>query len=94
MTEAEFDRLLTVAFQRVAEEELREIEKEETVDIDLSDRFKKRTNRLFRERVGSKKVPHPEVDNAWERFKSFWMKMFFDVYDNIERKNRQRKSDR
>ena len=31
--------------------------------IPYSRRFKRRMNRLFREEVGSRRIPHPEVDN-------------------------------
>ena len=46
--------------------------------IPYSRRFKRRMNRLFREEVGSRRIPHPEVDNLWERMRSrmvlFWRK--------------------
>ncbi|MBO5332562.1 MAG: hypothetical protein J6B37_00430 [Clostridia bacterium] len=37
---------------------------------ELSVRARKRLNRLFREMVGSSKIPHPEVDNLYERVRS------------------------
>lgn len=37
---------------------------------EFSDRFKRRMNRMFREQVGSQRIPHPEVDNGWERLRS------------------------
>ena len=37
---------------------------------DFSDRFKIRMNRIFREQAGIKKIPHPEVDNLYERVRS------------------------
>lgn len=36
----------------------------------VSKKFKKRINRLFREQLGIKCIPHPEVDNAFERTRS------------------------
>ncbi|MBQ4332704.1 MAG: hypothetical protein IJC33_02875 [Clostridia bacterium] len=33
----------------------------------LSNRFKRKMNRLFREEVGIETIPHPEVDTIWER---------------------------
>jgi len=30
-------------------------------------------NRLFREKVGSKKIPHPEVDTPYERIRSWFV---------------------
>lgn len=32
--------------------------------------FRRKINRLFRERIGIKTVPHPEVDNAYEHIRS------------------------
>ena len=37
---------------------------------EFSDRFKIRMNRIFREQAGIKNVPHPEVDNLYERIRS------------------------
>ena len=37
---------------------------------EFSDRFKIRMNRVFRERAGIKNIPHPEVDNLYERVRS------------------------
>lgn len=41
---------------------------------ELSVRARKRLNRLFRETVGSSKIPHPEVDNIYERIRSFFVR--------------------
>lgn len=40
-------------------------------ESDFSDQFKRRMNRLFREEVGVKEVPHPEVDTLYERIRSY-----------------------
>ena len=37
---------------------------------EISVKGKKRINRLFREIVGSSKIPHSEVDNFYERIRS------------------------
>ena len=37
---------------------------------EFSDRFKRRMNRVFREQAGIKNIPHPEVDNLYERVRS------------------------
>ena len=37
---------------------------------ELSVRARKNLNRLFRETVGSSNIPHPEVDNGYERTRS------------------------
>lgn len=39
-------------------------------EVEFSDRFKKRMNRLFREKVGTKRAMYPEVDNCFERTRS------------------------
>ena len=36
---------------------------------EFSDKFKIRMNRVFREQAGIKNVPHPEVDNFYERIR-------------------------
>ena len=41
---------------------------------ELSVRARKRLNRLFREIVGSSKIPHPEIDNIYERIRSFFVR--------------------
>ena len=41
---------------------------------ELSVRARKRLNRLFREIVGSSKIPHTEVDNIYERIRSFFVR--------------------
>lgn len=68
----EFRELFTCALDQVIEEEMRRLD-EETKDIEVpppSRRHKIRMNRLFRERVGSTKLPFPEVDNLCERIRS------------------------
>lgn len=37
---------------------------------EISVRGRRKINRLFREIVGSSKIPHPEVDNYYERIRS------------------------
>ncbi len=37
---------------------------------EISVRGRRKSNRLFREIVGSSKIPHPEVDNCYERIRS------------------------
>lgn len=39
-------------------------------EMEYSDRFKKRMNRLFREQVGKKDAMYPEVDTLFERVRS------------------------
>ncbi len=37
----------------------------------LSVKARKRLNRMFREIIGSSNIPHPEVDNCYERIRSY-----------------------
>lgn len=39
---------------------------------EISVRGRKRINRIFREVFGSSRIPHPEVDNIYERTRSFF----------------------
>ena len=48
-------------------EEFDNLPKEKVV---LSKKFKRKMNRLFREELGIDRIPHPEVDNFYERFRS------------------------
>lgn len=49
----------------------------ELQNVELSVKLKKRINRIFRERVGAKnRIPHPEVDNAYERLRSGIVRAF------------------
>lgn len=66
-------------FKKAVEEACRrEIEEIEAMDIDCTptDKEKKCMNRLFRERVGGDYLPHPEVDNAYERIRSRIVRAF------------------
>lgn len=58
------DYLLTVAF----EEAMKKFDSEE--ELPLSNRFRKKMNRVFREEVGVNYAYYPEVDNFYERIRS------------------------
>jgi len=83
MTEQEFDSVLKKAFGQYVENEEKLMEKES--DIEFSDRFKKRINRLFRERVGSKKAMFPEVDNGYERTRSHIVRAELVAADKVKK---------
>ena len=53
---------------------------------ELSDRFKKRMNRLFREQCGIKDIPHPEVDNLYERIRSGFIRTYLLIIHRIKKK--------
>ena len=42
---------------------------------EYSAKAKKRFNRIFREVVGSSNIPYPEVDNYYERIRSFFIRI-------------------
>lgn len=48
-----------------------EIELVDNEPVTVSHRHKIRMNRVFREVVGSKFIPYPEVDNFYERARSW-----------------------
>ena len=72
MSEKEFDELIKVASSDIFDEEL-DID-ENTESIEVSHRHKIRMNRFFRERVGGKFLPYPEVDNLFEKVRSWVVK--------------------
>lgn len=53
---------------------------------ELSNRYKKKINRLFREQVGSKYIPHPEVDNPYEKIRSRIIRIFLLTIHRIKKK--------
>ena len=69
MSEKEFDELIKVASSDIFDEEL-DID-EDTESIEVSHRHKIRMNRIFRERVGGKFLPNPEVDTLFEKVRSW-----------------------
>lgn len=87
MTEEEFDKAIAEACRLKVEEELRELDEEmKDFHYEPSDRFKRKMNRLFREQVGSKKVPHPEVDTLFERIRSNCVRRYLVLEDRIKNK--------
>lgn len=72
MTEEQLDKVLSVAMRQYVENTVENVEASEksNSEIEFSDRFKKRINRLFREQVGSKRAMYPEVDNVYEKMRS------------------------
>lgn len=60
---------------------------EELAAYTISDRFKRNMNRVFREQVGIKdNIPHPEVDNMYERIRSGVIRFFLKVANSIKNK--------
>ena len=78
MTEEQFDELIHDACEAYVKEEAEKFLAIDTTDVhEPSKRFKLNMNRLFREHVGGNYIPHPEVDNWFERARSWvvvrWM---------------------
>ena len=71
MSEKEFDELIKVASSDIFDEAFDLDGNTESVEV--SHRHKIRMNRLFRERVGGKFLPYPEVDNVFERTRSWFV---------------------
>lgn len=71
MSEKEFEKLIELALSDTADEEF-DID-DNTEPIEVNHRHKIRMNRLFRERVGGKFLPYPEVDNVFERTRSWFV---------------------
>ena len=92
----EFNKMLTATgLPPMTQEELDEFyddvaQFEKVVDdlphIEPSVRYKREMNRFFRERIGVKKIPHPDADNAFERFRS-WVQVMKDFKRIHEQKN-------
>ena len=53
---------------------------------EFSDRFKIRMNRVFREQAGIKKIPHPEVDNLYERVRSGIIRTYLLIAHRLQKK--------
>jgi len=70
MTEKEFDTLIARACHKIAEEDAREFDGIKEENVEFSDKFKLRMNRIFREQGGIKRIPYPEVDTWFERLRS------------------------
>lgn len=71
MSEKEFDKLIELALSDTADEEF-DID-DNTEPIEVSHSHKIRMNRLFRERVGGSFLPYPEVDNIFEKTRSWFV---------------------
>ena len=66
---------------------------EELEDIELpppGKRYKIQMNRLFRERVGGSFIPYPEVDNLYERLRSYFI-IKFKIDDFSDRRQKRRR---
>lgn len=87
MTEQKFDDVLKVALRKYVENTVENEDKlmANAQDFEFSDRFKRRMNRLFRERAGFKKAVHPEVDNGFERTRSRIVRAELVAIDKLKR---------
>jgi len=83
------DELLYEAFDLLAKREAAQWDAAmaEAEEMEYSDQFKKCMNRMFRERIGIKKIPHPEVDNLYERMRSGFIRFWRVAFRPLRRKN-------
>lgn len=81
------EEILKAAFREAAEQEIAEIEEEtkDTEDLFQDAKFKRKMNRLFRERLGITKIPHPEVDSAYERMRSRFVRLWFIIFQRRDK---------
>lgn len=71
MTEEQFDKIMHDACESYMKEEAEKFMAIDATEThEPSKRFKVKMNRLFREQVGGNYIPHPEVDNWFERARS------------------------
>ena len=58
-------------------------EKKASIDLEsfeFSEKFRRNINRIFREQLGAKnRIPHPEVDNIFERMRSRIIRFFLVI---------------
>ena len=76
MSEEEFEEVLKNALKIMQEQELEEVkgDVEQQPPFEPSDKFKRKMNRLFREKIGGEYAMYPEVDNEWERLHSGFLR--------------------
>ena len=55
---------------------IKDQEKIDLKSITFSKKFERNMNRIFRERMGIKKIPHPQVDTLYERVRSKIVRFF------------------
>lgn len=74
MREKKFDELIARACHDVAKEDAKEFDSVKGENVEFSDNFKLRMNRMFREQAGIKRIPYPEVDTWFERVRSAFVR--------------------
>ncbi|MBP3329148.1 MAG: hypothetical protein J6L91_09595 [Clostridia bacterium] len=87
-----FEDVLKLALKEIMEQENAKIKQEiaETPELKLSRKSRRDVNAFFREDLGIDHAHHPEVDNAWERFRTH-MYLKHTQYPWISRLNKSRK---
>ena len=86
MTEEQLDKVLCTAMRQYVENSVESVEElvETDAEVEFSDRFKRRINLLFREKVGTKRAMHPEADNCFERTRSRIIRAELIVIDKVK----------
>ena len=84
------------ALQEAIESKMKEEEeaiKNSGFASETTNRHKRRMNRILRERVGSSRIPHPEVDNLYERVRSKIV-VKLHINDFLDRRKEHKKEKR
>ena len=87
-----FKRALTEALEMKEREICEEMDRagENMEPPKYSRRHRIRMNRMFREHIGSNRIPFPEVDNIWERTRSELV-VKVKMNERAERRKKRRK---
>lgn len=54
-------------------------------NMSFSNDFKVKMNRVFREQGGIKNIPHPEVDTAYERYRSYIVRKWLVIKNHFKK---------
>ncbi len=84
------EEILKIVTQEYIDEEYSQLDIKSVHECKIPRKEKRNYNALFREELGFSKPPHPEADNAWERFRSS-MYLKYPQYPRISRLYKSRK---
>ena len=70
MTSQLFNNIIRKACERNMQNDIENFMLHDSKDNEFSSKLKRRMNRLFRVHVGGNTIPHPEVDNWFERLRA------------------------
>ncbi len=80
------EEMLRAAFKESCKQEMEELEERaKHIAFAPNEAFKKKMNRFFREQVGIKTIPHPEVDTCYERVRSAIVRILFVLIKSFQK---------